>query len=331
MRGRTDAAPQNEPHHSRGRRQGIVTISVVIPCYNAARFIGAAIESALAQTRRPEEILVVDDGSMDESAAVAERYGPMVQVLRRPHEGTSAARNAGLAAATGELVAWLDADDLWLPEKLEWQERLFDTPKIGLVYAQRVKFLDGSPPDDVVWPRELPGGDVLRRLYFSNFIPSSTVVGRRQAFVDAGGFDTRLSAAVDYDMWLRVAVDWHFAGLDQVLLHYRLHSSQISRNRAKQLASNITASRKVEAVLEARSGVRASVSRRQRAWRAIAELEKHVLRDRRETAAPVADVILREFPELGVGAQAWVRGLKNAGPIMKPLIRWRRRSRRDAE
>ena len=103
------------------RDAGAVTVSVVIPAYNAAATIAAAIESVLAQTRLPEEIIVVDDGSNDETSAVVERFGPIVRLLRQANAGCGQARNSGAREARGTWLAFLDADDLWLPTKLERQ------------------------------------------------------------------------------------------------------------------------------------------------------------------------------------------------------------------
>jgi glycosyltransferase involved in cell wall biosynthesis len=107
-------------------------ISVVIPCYNGARFLREALDSVLAQTHPAREVIVVDDGSTDDSAAVAASYGPPVRVIRQPNQGESVARNRGIDAAEGDWVAFLDADDWWLPEKLEEQAKLMG-PEVGAV------------------------------------------------------------------------------------------------------------------------------------------------------------------------------------------------------
>ncbi|MBV1799994.1 glycosyltransferase [Siccirubricoccus sp. G192] len=112
-----------------------IRVSVIIPAYNAARSLPRTIDSVLAQTVPPAEIIVVDDGSADETAAVAEAYGDRVRVIRKPNGGPASARNLGAREATGEWLALLDADDQWLPEKLERQLPYTRPPEVGLVHA----------------------------------------------------------------------------------------------------------------------------------------------------------------------------------------------------
>src|SRR5438034_9298591 len=112
------------------------TVSVIIPTYNYARYLAAAIESALAQTYAPLEIIVVDDGSTDDTLRILGAYGNRLRVLRQANQGAGAARNAGIAAARGEYVAFLDSDDLWHPRKLELQlARFASDPDLGLVHC----------------------------------------------------------------------------------------------------------------------------------------------------------------------------------------------------
>src|SRR4029434_246146 len=115
---------------------GPMSVSVVIPCYNAEPFVGEAIESALSQSPTPVEVIVVDDGSDDGSVRVSRSFGDRVRVLSSGHAGVSAARNTGLLAARENLVAWLDADDVWEAGKLADQIPRFDDPVVGLVYGQ---------------------------------------------------------------------------------------------------------------------------------------------------------------------------------------------------
>ncbi|HEY2324319.1 MAG TPA: glycosyltransferase family A protein, partial [Thermoanaerobaculia bacterium] len=110
------------------------SVSVVIPSYNYARYLGEAIDSALAQTLPPLEVIVVDDGSTDETSEVLATYADRIRVLRQKNSGVAVARNSGIAAAHGEYVAFLDADDIWLPRKLELQMARFDE-SIGLVHC----------------------------------------------------------------------------------------------------------------------------------------------------------------------------------------------------
>ncbi len=157
------------------------SVSVVIPCYNAARFLRETLDSVLNQTHAPLEVLVIDDGSTDESAAIAQSYGPPIRVICQPNQGESVARNRGIEEARGEWIAYLDADDLWLPEKLERQlaaaqpgvacihtnfrpfganNHVRDVSKIPAAkrYALERLFLGRSPirPSTLIVPRSLP-------------------------------------------------------------------------------------------------------------------------------------------------------------------------------
>jgi glycosyltransferase involved in cell wall biosynthesis len=126
--------------------QSSQTISVVIPCYNGAKYLREALDSVLAQTLPPLEVIVVDDGSTDDSAAIAESFGPPVRVIRQSNQGESVARNRAIGEAKGEWVAFLDADDLWLPEKLAEQAKLM-TPSIGAVCSWTIDRYPGGRED----------------------------------------------------------------------------------------------------------------------------------------------------------------------------------------
>ena len=188
------------------------TVSVIIPAYNAEAYLARAIESALAQTRPAHEVLVVDDGSRDATAAVAERFGPAVTVLRKPNGGPASARNHAARHATGEWLAWLDADDWWFPRKLAAQLACDTSPEIGLIHS----LIDQEP--DVV-----PARQDFVTLWRRNWIGTSTVLIRRRAFVALGGFEEApaLSSVEDYNLWLRLAAaGWRIVVCRQRLVHY---------------------------------------------------------------------------------------------------------------
>jgi glycosyltransferase involved in cell wall biosynthesis len=232
---------------------GPMSVSVVIPCYNAEPFVGEAIESALSQSPTPVEVIVVDDGSDDGSVRVSRSFGDRVRVLSSGHAGVSAARNTGLLAARENLVAWLDADDVWEAGKLADQIPRFDDPVVGLVYGQTRRFRPGSlsPP----WPMNPPQGDIFERLYLDhNFIPTSTVMVRRQALVDAGGFDGAVAQAEDLDAWLRVAARWSVVAIPRVLCRYRVHSNQFSRDHAKMFRCALQVRERLADEFERRTG-----------------------------------------------------------------------------
>jgi len=163
------------------------TVSVVIPAYNAERYIGETLESVLAQTYRDFEVVVVDDGSTDGTREIVRGYGEPVRLVEQPNSGPAAARNRGVREARGEFIAFIDADDLWLPEKLALQVPLFDDEEVGLVSC-RVQLVDGSGRPHPTYEREKVSGWAFEKLLEGNFIGTSTVVARREALEGAGLF-----------------------------------------------------------------------------------------------------------------------------------------------
>lgn len=229
---------QNSANRVVGSGSNAPAVSVVIPAYNAQDFLAEAIESALGQSVSPLEVLCVDDGSHDATVEIAKGYG--VQVIKQQNGGPAKARNAGLAAANGEWIAFLDADDVWLPEKLERQLGLVNE-SVGLVYTDRVNFGDtagvGERQSDSV---TLHSGRVLEPLLIrGNFITLSSVLVRRDLIAKVGGFDTNreLMRCEDWDLWLRLAPLTQFAACGDALVRYRRHSAGITKNtRAVELA-----------------------------------------------------------------------------------------------
>ncbi len=206
-------------------------VSVVIPTYNMAAFIGQAISSVLAQSMTDLELVVVDDGSTDETAQVVSGFGDRVSYIHQANNGGNSARNRGVAAAHGRYVAFLDADDTWLPEKLELQLRVFDEyPSVGFVgCGYQVQNHDGTRSHETVVRRNYPSRDAfVRALQICQILPGSAsgVVVRRQTLLEAGPFDQSIRIAEDWDMWLRLAqlCDVHF--VEQVLVTIRRHGGK---------------------------------------------------------------------------------------------------------
>ena len=205
-------------------------VSVVIPCFNAERFLAAALDSALAQDGPSLEVLVADDGSTDGTPAVLARYAGRVRVLHQDHRGPAAARNACLRAARGEYVALLDADDRFRPGKLARQAAVLDArPDIGLVSTGWVVVdAGGRPLPQQGWSRE--EGDVRRRLLLGNLAHPVAVMLRRTQALDAGGFDESLQVNEDWDLFLRLALRGaRWACVDEPLCEYRVHGGQSHR------------------------------------------------------------------------------------------------------
>ena len=208
-------------------------VSVVIPTYNCARYLPEAIDSVLAQTYRDFEIIVVDDGSTDNTPEVLARYGDQIRIIRQPDQGRSAARNAGILAARGEYIAFLDADDLWLPQKLEKQLALFAArAEIGWVYSDYRRLAELGSDTDTFFHRAglrpPPEGRILPELLSGCITSTITVMARASCFRRVGLFDPSLTRAEDYDMWIRLATQFDAACVDEPLALYRQHSRQIT-------------------------------------------------------------------------------------------------------
>jgi len=203
-------------------------VSVIIPAYNAERYLGEALDSVMAQTWRDIEVVVVDDGSTDGTQEIVRGYGPPVRLLEQANAGPAAARNRGVREAEGELVAFLDSDDLWLPEKLALQVPLFDAEgRVALVYCKAERMTgDGTPIPTPAHPR--PTGDVFLALLGRNHCPTSGVVVRRDVFLRFGGFPEDMVWAEDWHLWLRLAREYEFDAVQQVLVRHRVHGSALT-------------------------------------------------------------------------------------------------------
>jgi glycosyltransferase involved in cell wall biosynthesis len=202
-------------------------VSVVIPAYNAARFIGQALDSVAQQTYRDFEIVVADDGSTDDTAEIAASR-PATIVLRRKRGGPAAARNDAIRASAGELIGLLDADDTWHPEKLGAQVERFDREPGLLLVATAVEAMEGSgaafaPPSE---------GRVTGQLLEDNFLATSSVAIRRSGFERVGGFDPdpELVSVEDYDLWLRLSLAGPFGAVPRPLVRRREHEANLSRD-----------------------------------------------------------------------------------------------------
>ena len=211
--------------------------SVVIVCYNQARYLKEAIESVLAQTYQPLEIILVDDGSTDETAAVADAY-PQVDYLWQTNRGLAAARNTGLRFSSSDYIAFLDADDRLLPHAIQsGVDCLKRSPECAFVYGGfRNVFGDGSPaPTD---PAEPVASDHYRNLLQGNFIGMhAAVLYRRAVLNEVDGFNERLPACEDYELYLRIARHRSVQGYADVVAEYRQHDSNMSKDHAFMLRS----------------------------------------------------------------------------------------------
>jgi glycosyltransferase involved in cell wall biosynthesis len=222
-------------------------ISVVMPVYNGSRYLRQAVEAVLAQTQRSCELIAVDDGSSDDSAAILAGYGERVVFLRQANCGNvGQVRNAGIAHARGEFVAFLDQDDWWEPTKLAKQIALFRADeRVGLVHTATRYFDEDcgvfvQPLDAMGRPDKLVG-DCYERLLLGNSICNSSVMVRRSALDAVGPCSLRVpgNTCQDYELWLRIAERFSLAFVPAPLSVFRLHSAQGHRDRRTMLSAEV--------------------------------------------------------------------------------------------
>ncbi len=207
-------------------------VTVIIPCHNMQDFVGAAVRSALEQDPAPREVVVIDDASTDGSAEAAAGSGDRVRILTGHGEGPASARNLGIAAATTEHVAFLDADDQWFPGKLRAQLEAIERPGVGVAYTDYVR---GESLETASSPRlaqysRAGEGWVFSRLLRQNFILTSSVLARRSLLVRCGLFNPHLLGCEDIELWLRAARRTEFARVNGVYAFKRDHPGNLTRS-----------------------------------------------------------------------------------------------------
>ncbi|MGR3294293.1 MAG: glycosyltransferase family 2 protein [Candidatus Scalindua sp.] len=203
-------------------------ISVVIPLYNAEKYIGDTLESVLAQTYNVFEIIVVNDGSTDSSLDVVKKYSD-VTVISQENQGEAGARNKGVVLSKGDFIAFMDHDDLWVPDKLKIQMEYFENnPQVGLVYSQYTSFRDGK----ILRTRPQNGysGWIFTKLLYKSIIQASTVIVKRECLDVVGPYDEAFAFADEYDMFLRVSKKFQCGFVDKGLTRYRVHDTNSSKN-----------------------------------------------------------------------------------------------------
>jgi glycosyltransferase involved in cell wall biosynthesis len=270
---------------------GLPTVSVIIPTRDRPSLLLAAAQSVLDQRLPPTELLVVDDGASGGARTALHRLMVRstipLRLLPGPGLGPAAARNVGLSAAAGELIAFLDDDDLWLPDRLvsqvEWFARL---PRLGLLGGHYLLIAEQGAPPRVrpVKPPRRPHPISRRALLRANRLATSTVLARRACFDDCGCFDETLTLAQDWDMWLRIAARWDVAVLPIPLAVYRIHPRQRSGRPAPMRSWEVQVLRRVVARAAAGDSWPPGLARRRLAW-AHCRLGRQLLRDGRPAQA----------------------------------------------
>ena len=221
-------------------------VSVIVPVYECAAYLADALDSVFAQTYPDLEVIVVDH-SPKAHGAVLQPYTPRIRYVVQESAGVSAARNLGIEQAQGDLIAFLDGDDLWVPDKLAVQmEILLQRPDVGLVFSRIEEINEAGhlkpPPAPITEPS--PFGDWLGRsathdpqvfigamhetLLHNNYIPTSSVIVRRACLLRAGLFDERYRICEDYDLWLRMAREYPMAFVNRVTAQYRVRADGLS-------------------------------------------------------------------------------------------------------
>ena len=210
-------------------------VTVVIPAFNSEQYIGEALLSIRDQSLREFEVIVVDDGSTDGTLDVADNFKATldIKLLKQGNAGPAAARNAGIRRASGRYCAFLDADDVMLPERLAAQLDLFEKDNaLGLVHTDLMTFDDRGMIHKTKHAFSKPcGGMVLDRLLLDNFITTSTVMAPKKRLLEAGLFDESRHISEDFELWLRMSEKWKVGFIDIPLVRYRRRPGSLSNDK----------------------------------------------------------------------------------------------------
>jgi glycosyltransferase involved in cell wall biosynthesis len=299
----------------------VATVSVIMPAYNVAPYVGDAVESALAQTFRDLEVLVVDDGSIDATAAIVAAIAardPRVKLIRQANGGISTARNRALAASTGRYLALLDSDDLWDPEYLAAQLAILESQPEVAVVTGNARFLgsrlDGQPARP--WPDARPVPDLASILADEESIFIMSIF-RREVYERIGGFDESMRTNEDYDYWLRAAIaGFRFVRNDRPLGRYRRRDDSLSAVEERMVRGILRVYRKTAPMLADRPAERRILERQ------VDRFEVQLLRIEIGAAIAASDVaraaerldlLYARRPDLAVGVARlmahWTPGL----------------------
>jgi glycosyltransferase involved in cell wall biosynthesis len=273
-------------------------VSVIIPTHNRWPLVGDAVGSVLAQSYRHFELIVVDDGSTDGTHAKLAEFGPRLRLIRQPRKGVSAARNKGVSVARGRYLAFLDSDDLWLPEKLKVQTRFMEGhPGIQICQTDEIWLRRGLRVNPKV-KHQKPSGDIFRRSLELCLVSPSAVMMTRELFNGVGGFDEGLPVCEDYDLWLRVAAKHSVPLIPYALTVKRGgHADQLSHSVWGMDRYRVAALQKL---------LRTDLSGEKRHWvvemlgRKISILSQGARKRGKEVEAIAYETMLREFIEESV-------------------------------
>lgn len=212
-------------------------VSIITATYNYGIYLPRAVESVIDQTFQDWELIIIDDGSEDQTRDVIKPYldDKRIRYIHTVNRGQPAAKNRGLIETKGRLIAFLDGDDSWFPEKLERQVKLITAdPSLGVVYSRRAIISESGTfvGNDTA---ALHRGNILGLIFKDNFICFSSAMVRREAFTTVGGFDESIPMAIDYDLWLRIAAKYSFDYIDDPMVYYRTGHANLSRRSLERL------------------------------------------------------------------------------------------------
>ncbi len=209
------------------------TVSVIIPTYNCATWLAECLQSVLDQSRPPDEIIVIDDGSSDDTEPVIDRFKSEIIFIRQENQGQSVARNNGVAISSGKWLAFMDADDIWFPHKLEKQlDYLKQNPHFSMVASDMTEGVNLDSETTSLFSKfaDIHEGKIFRRLLRSSYIFPSTVVIRKSVYDKFGGFDPSLQMMEDLDLFMKVARDYEIGIIQERHAFRRRHLTSISKN-----------------------------------------------------------------------------------------------------
>ncbi len=216
-------------------------VSVIIPAYNIAEYLSESIDSVLNQTYQHFEVIIVDDGSTDNTADVVNKYVKSqanVKYIHQENKGPGAARNKGIKEAKGEYIAFLDADDIWFPEKVLLQMELFlKLPSISLVHSDFIYFDRQGTEQQSEFSERIKkhfSGDVFYQLFKKNFFMTPTVVIKQEALKDIGLFDEQLCMSEDYDLWLRISKSHKIGYVNTPLAKICKHNDSMTKENIEK-------------------------------------------------------------------------------------------------
>lgn len=292
-------------------------VSIIIPAYNVAQFIRETLDSVFAQTFKDYEVIIVNDGSPDttELERALEPYIERIVYLKQENSGAGAARNRALHVARGEFVAFLDADDIWLPDYLSEQIRFIRGGDYDLVYADAALFGNSSLAGRTFMEIAPSNGEVTFQSLISGRcnVITSGVVARRELIFEVGLFDEQLRNSQDFELWVRLVRHGARAAYQRkVLLRYRYHEDSLSGDALNQIKRELRVLGKIESTYDLTPNERAEVSKAMEAIRASLELETGKLH--------LAKGEFTEAREAFLKAGAARRSLKLRGAILLSRI-----------